>query len=148
VPPGVVERWSRLHGGVGFTIADDEVHCLQALALNEASDEVACLLLRKLAAAKLVNRIRIPLDVVALNCIVEFIFGDADEARRRLVHPHAVSSGADLSVISALGAGLIGLRVGQAVQWPDDSGVLRCLRVLSVTYPAGSPAPIQPVKPD
>lgn len=127
-------------GRVDLTIADDELHCLQALALNEASDEIASLLLRKLAGANLVNRFRMPLDVVALNCIAAFTL-DGQSNRRRLAHPRAVCTEADLSVISSIGAALIGLRAGQATECADDQGVVRHLQVLSVEYPAGALEP-------
>jgi regulator of nucleoside diphosphate kinase len=119
-------------------IAEDDVHCLQGLALNEASDEVASPLLRKLAGAKLVNRFRMPLDVVSLNCIVEFTLDGGNKTHRRLVHPRAAQTPGDLSVLSALGAGLIGLRAGQSTHCPDELGVVRRLQVLSVEYPGGA----------
>ena len=93
-----------------FVINDDEVHCLQEAAMNEAPESVACLMLRKLAKARLHHRYRMPLDVAALNCIVEYRLGDAKPERRRLVHPRAVRLATDLNVASVLGAGLIGDR--------------------------------------
>ena len=134
----LADRWSRLDGQLDLTIADDEVHCLKTLALNEASAEVASLLLRKLAAAKLVSRFRMPLDVVALNCVVEFTLDGQNRMRRRLVHPRAVRTEADLSVVSALGAGLIGLRAGHVTECVNEYGAVSCLQVLSVKYPAGA----------
>lgn len=132
----LVGRWSQLHSGATFVINLDEVHCLRTIALHQADDEIALLLLRKVALARLLHPA--PLDVVALNRIAEFTFGDSAVRRRRIVHPHAVRSALDLSVTSAVGAGLIGLHAGQSILWPDDAGCLRALRVVGVGYQDGT----------
>ena len=134
----LVARWSELHADAPFLINDDEVHCLRAIALNDASDEVACLLLRKLASARLLHPQRMPLDVVAIGATAEFSFGAGDVTRLRLVHPRGVRTSTDIGAETLVGAGLIGLAAGQAILWPDELGLLRHLRVFSVEYAAGA----------
>jgi len=132
-------RWERRHSDAEFIINDDEVHCLQEIALNEAPEDIACLLLRKLARARLYHRYRMPLDVAALNCAVEFSIGGGEPQLRRLVHPRAVRLESDLDIASALGAGLIGMRAGQQIDWPDEQGIWRTVKLLSVAYRAAQP---------
>jgi regulator of nucleoside diphosphate kinase len=38
-------------------------------------------------------------------------------------------------VLTLIGAGLIGMRRGQAIEWPDSRGTCRKLRILDVTQP-------------
>ncbi len=61
-----------------FCVNDDQVHCLRAVALNDASELVALLLMRKLALARLLHGHRMPLDVVALGATVEFGFSTSE----------------------------------------------------------------------
>lgn len=133
-----VATWSKLHSEVPFVINNDQVHCLQTVAFNDARDDVARLLLRKLAMGKLVHPHRMPVDVIALRATAEFCFGSCDVQRLRVVHPHGVRCSTDISVASPIGAGLIGLAAGQQILWPDDQGTLRELCILKVDYDAGA----------
>ena len=45
-----------------------------------------------------------------------------------------------ISVLTPVGAGLIGLRPDQVITWPDREGHARRLRVVEVRSPAQSPA--------
>ena len=134
----LVAAWSELHCEVPFLINNDQVHCLQEIAFNDARDDVARLLSRKIALAKLLHPHRMPVDVVALRATAEFYFGNGDIQRLRVVHPRDVRTPMDVSVASPIGAGLIGLVAGQQIIWPDDQGVSRELRVLGVAYDAGT----------
>ena len=40
-----------------------------------------------------------------------------------------------LSVLTLVGAGLIGMQAGSAINWPDRSGKERCLRIVDVRQP-------------
>ena len=53
---------------------------------------------------------------------------------KRLVYPgEADIAVGKVSVLSPVGAGLLGLKAGQSIQWPDRDGRLRALRVLKVS---------------
>lgn len=80
-------------------------------------------------------RAKVPDTVVAMNSTVEFL-DDAHGATRtvQLVYPKEADIAANkVSVLSPVGAGLIGLKAGQSIQWPDRDGRLRALRVLKVS---------------
>lgn len=138
----LVDRWSQLHSAVPFVINDDEAQCLRAIALNIDEDEIAHLLLRKVALARLLHPSRMPLDVVALGAVVEFSFAGRPLQRQRLTHPHGIRLSENVSVASLLGAGLIGLEAGQCILWPDENGKFHDLRVQSVTYGAANGKPL------
>lgn len=75
----------------------------------------------------------IPEDVVVMNSEVEY--EDVESSRRRtlqLVFPHRADSNANrVSILAPLGCALLGLRVGQEIDWRMPGG-LRRIRVLSV----------------
>jgi regulator of nucleoside diphosphate kinase len=86
---------------------------------------------------------RAPPDVVGMNATVEFI--DESHGRPRtvqLVYPRDADIAAGrISVLTPIGAGLIGLRPGQRIDWPDREGRQRRLRVVSVSRPVAASAP-------
>jgi len=81
----------------------------------------------------------VPDSVVGMNSTVDFV----DEAHGtvrtvRLVYPaEADIAAGKVSVLTPVGAGLIGLTQGQSIDWPDRDGKARGLRVLKVTRPPG-----------
>ncbi|GGC36468.1 hypothetical protein GCM10011504_13550 [Siccirubricoccus deserti] len=111
------------------------------VALAEVSQRknplVARLLLEEADRAELVPEGELPAAVVTLGSQVEFSDSATGATRQvQLVLP----GGADLaegriSVLSLVGAGLIGLSAGQAIDWPTQDGRLRRLSVLQVQPP-------------
>lgn len=77
----------------------------------------------------------VPATVVAMNSTVEFLDDAHGETRTvQLVYPGEADIAANkVSVLSPVGAGLLGLKAGQSIQWPDRDGRLRALRVLKVS---------------
>jgi regulator of nucleoside diphosphate kinase len=80
-------------------------------------------------------RAKVPETVVAMNSTVEFLDDAHGETRTiQLVYPGEADIAANkVSVLSPVGAGLLGLKAGQSIQWPDRDGRLRALRVLKVS---------------
>jgi regulator of nucleoside diphosphate kinase len=78
----------------------------------------------------------VPLDVVTMNSRV--VFEDEAGARREvlLVYPPAATGGAPdrVSVLSQTGMALLGLAVGEAIDWPMPEGGARRLRIVAVLY--------------
>jgi len=57
----------------------------------------------------------------------------------QLVYPaDADIDAGKVSILTPVGAGLIGLRAGQAIAWPDRDGRARTLRVLGVARGRGA----------
>ncbi len=109
---------------------------------NGASARPTELLLRELERAEVRPDAAVPATVVGMNAIVEFV----DEARGQprkiqLVYPgEADLAAGKISVMTPVGAGLIGLSAGQSIEWPDRDGRTRTLRVVRVSRPP-LPAP-------
>ena len=123
--------WAARQRSSDFIINENELHCLREIALHHDDETVSHLLLRKLRLAKTPHESLVPLDVAVLNSIVDFSFG-RQRSTRALVHPSAAPGEGRLSVGSLLGAGVIGLRVGQHILWPDKEGSLHDLVLHSV----------------
>ena len=95
---------------------------------------MAELLLAEINRAKVVQDSRLPGDVVAMQSIVKFV-DEASDAERtlQLVYPQAADIEAGrISILSLVGAGLLGLRPGQSISWPDRAGKQRALRIMEV----------------
>lgn len=118
---------------------------IQIVALADAAARrnplVATLLHEEADRTDLVPAADLPATTVALGSTVEFHDAGADETRTvRLVLPGEADIAAGrVSVLSLVGAGLIGLSEGQKIDWPTQDGRLRRLTVLRVR-PAGDAA--------
>jgi regulator of nucleoside diphosphate kinase len=90
----------------------------------------------ELARAKIVDSAAMPPDVVTMNSVVSF--EDVDTGERSevtLVYPSATSGSAGrLSILAPVGGALLGLSVGDSIEWPVPSGRPRRLRVTAVNY--------------
>jgi len=119
-----------------ITILQSEADALADLALSAQGKPrlAAQLLLQELGRARTAKPGKLPGDVVGMGSYVLFI-DEASQTRHsvQLVYP----SQADIelgrvSVLTLIGAGLIGLRRGQCIDWPDRKGRCRRLRILDV----------------
>lgn len=111
---------------------------LQLVALADAATRrhpvVAGLLHEEADRTELVPAAELPATTVALGSLVEFHDAGAGETRTvRLVLPGEADIVAGrVSVLSLVGAGLIGLSEGQSIDWPTQDGRMRRLTVLRV----------------
>lgn len=120
-------------------MAETEVERLSALAaqLEEAAPLAADMLLAEIDRAEIRPDADMPGDVVRMRSTVRFE-DDANGVARSvlLVYPkEADIEAGKISVLSLVGAGLIGLTVGQSISWPDRDGHERLLRILKVEPP-------------
>jgi len=97
--------------------------------------EAAARLGADLDRASTVPSEHVPLDVVTMNSRV--VFEDDTGVRREvlLVYPPAADGTRDrVSVLSPVGTALLGLVVGESIDWPDAEGATRRLRIVAVLY--------------
>lgn len=94
------------------------------------------ILRNELDQATVVPSEKIPSDVVTMNSRVSFQELDTGEKSEiTLVYP----SDADInrrriSILAPVGAALIGLRVGDEIEWPLPSGKTRTYKIISVLF--------------
>jgi regulator of nucleoside diphosphate kinase len=111
----------------------------QAMRLEATAPQVAEMLLEEIDRAQVHSRDELPRDVVTLGSVVTFVDESTGVRRRvQIVLPaDADIERGSLSVGSQVGAGLIGLKAGQSIDWPCPDGRPRTLRIVDVEqYPA------------
>ena len=100
---------------------------------------------RELVRAVVMPHEKIPNDVVTMNSRVLFENEKTGERREiSLVYPGSANIDAGkVSILVPIGTALLGLRVGQSIDWELPSGELARYRVIAVPYQpeaAGVPA--------
>lgn len=90
----------------------------------------------ELARAEIVEPADIPPNVVTMNSTVRFrIESSSSEFLLTLVYPKdADASGGTISVLAPVGSALLGLSVGDAIEWPKPGGGLLRVRIEEITY--------------
>lgn len=108
-----------------------------AAALAQRSPLVARLLVEETDRADVVPAGQVPAGTVAIGSVVEYRDATSGEDRRvRVVlPPEADITEGRISILSLVGAGLIGMSEGQSIDWPAGDGRLRRLTVLRVDPP-------------
>jgi regulator of nucleoside diphosphate kinase len=94
-------------------------------------------LLDEVHRAHVVSDDELDRDVVRIGSLVTF--DEEQKGRRtiRLLGPdQSCRDAQDKSVLTSIGAALIGLRVGQSILWPDRVGGEQILTIVSVRQPA------------
>lgn len=124
-----------------IVISHAEAEALSALALavEHKSPEVSEMLLDEIERAECCEAGELPGDAVTMGSEVTFV-DEASGATHaiRLVYPgEADSEAGRISILTPVGAGLIGLRAGQAISWPNRAGQHRSLRIIAVVQPGG-----------
>jgi len=116
---------------------DDEAEALTNLAMSVEArlPQVCQLLLDEIGRAKLHSRNRIAPDVVTMHARVAFLDEASGSSRTvQLVYPREADIAEDrVSILTLVGAGLIGMRAGQSIMWPDRGGRERLLTIADVT---------------
>lgn len=88
----------------------------------------------ELGRATLVEDAHLPENVVSMNSAVKFEeVKDGKSSEVTLVYPNEASIDENkISILTPIGSALIGLRVGQTIQWTLPNGKEKELRVISV----------------
>ena len=102
--------------------------------LERREPELAALLLGEIERAQTHEPGNLPAGVVNMGAYVEFVDeGNGVYHTLQLVYPQdADITAGRLSVLTHVGAGLIGLSEGDSIVWPDRGGNERRLRIVRV----------------
>ena len=117
-----------------IVVTSQDLQRLQELIRGSGSDAVERLD-EELARARVVPAREMPRDVVTMNSEVKFEDTVSGAQRSvRVVYPEAADATRGwVSILSPLGAALLGLRVGQEFDWLMPQGKRR-VRVVDVPY--------------
>lgn len=107
---------------------------LLRLAESQQRSTVSEYLQEELGRASVVADDECPASVVRVGSQVMYIDDATGRARSvTLVYPHEADIARHrISVLTPIGAALIGLEKGQSIQWPDPSGGMSSLTVVAV----------------
>ena len=94
----------------------------------------------ELARAQIVEPAQMPADVITMNSTARFKVvgagGDTGEERElTLVYPRDANGQPDkVSILAPVGSALLGLRIGDSIEWPVPGGRTIRLQVLSIRF--------------
>jgi len=118
-------------------IGEDDLDALNRLA-DQARGHLAAAaeqLLTELERARIVAQDKLPAKTVRMGSVVTFTTEDGQERTAELVFPDRADIAANrISILTPVGAALIGVSAGQTIDWPSPDGRRRSLTVKTVTY--------------
>ena len=90
----------------------------------------------ELERATIVEPAQMPPDVITMNSTARFLDETSGEERElTLVFPRDADGSAEkVSILAPVGSALLGLHVGDSIEWPRPGGRTIRLRVLSIRY--------------
>ncbi len=117
-------------------ITSQDVERLERLLASTSKSENVLALGEELESAVVVEPLKIPHDVVTMNSHVHFRDEDSGEDEAvTIVYPQAAEpSEGRVSVLAPVGSALLGLTIGDVVEWPVPRGRTRRLRITSIAY--------------
>lgn len=122
---------------------DTQADALTTLALAKEDDlpEICEMLLDEINRASIHTAKKFPADAVAMGSQVTYVDETSGAERSvTLVFPRdADISAGRVSILTPIGAGLIGMTKGASINWPDRDGKKRALTIVEVTQPADLP---------
>ncbi|TCT34707.1 nucleoside diphosphate kinase regulator [Martelella mediterranea] len=109
---------------------------LLAERFAEQNADLADFLISELERARIVDDKRIASDVVRMGSSIHFTTDIGDDRQVTLVYPgNADIAEARISVLTPIGAALIGLKAGHSIDWYTRDGRLCRLKVEAVSQP-------------
>lgn len=130
-----------------ITIGKTDRACLIAVAERALSQtdpvSAASMLLREIARARTVSMDSVPADVVTMHRTVEIRNNITNATRRvRLVYPGEDESDSEaISVVTPIGAALIGLAEGDSIEWCTPAGDRHNMTVQRVYHSTSNMVP-------
>ena len=119
-----------------ITLTTTDLERLEGLLgeLRAGAPEIADGLRAELDRARIVEPEEMPADVVTMNSTVRFADEESGkEFERTLCYPGEATGGEDkVSILAPLGSALLGLSVGQRIDWPVPGGRMVHIRILEV----------------
>ena len=116
--------------------ADEKRLTAIATAASQRVPEASAALLSELDRADVLPETAMPTDVVRIGSIIEFEVDDGRRLKVQLVLPeNADINTGRISVLTPVGAALIGLSPSQSMEWSGNDGKERLLTVLAVSRP-------------
>jgi len=106
--------------------------------LENIDSEIGDLLDEEINRAFILPINEIPDDLIIMGSKVTYLDIESNtESTLTLVYPQeAKADDNKISILAPVGSALIGLEVGQVIDWPIPNGRVKQIKVLSVTHPS------------
>jgi regulator of nucleoside diphosphate kinase len=118
---------------ITISSTDHEVLTKIANGLMDTRPVLAEALLGELERARVVRANAVPERSVQMGSVVEYTTADGKARRVQLVYPAEADIAAGrISVLTPVGTALLGLSVGQSIDWVGNDGKQHVLNVIAV----------------
>jgi regulator of nucleoside diphosphate kinase len=116
-------------------ISHDDYDGLHLMLEKEVYAPSHDLLIDELERAKIVDKAKLPKTVVRMNSTVTFTMLSSQKTfALKLVYPKDTAESGTLSILTPVGSALIGLSIGQEIEWPLDKNRSTIVHIDSITY--------------
>ncbi|PKM20537.1 MAG: nucleoside diphosphate kinase regulator [Gammaproteobacteria bacterium HGW-Gammaproteobacteria-15] len=118
-----------------ITVSTTDFDRLDQLLNGLPAENIASNTLRQeLERANVVAPQQLPDNVVSMNSTVRFSFADGKSSCLTLVYPKDAAQSNTISILAPVGSALLGLRVGDSINWPLPGGDMSTITVDEVLY--------------
>ena len=118
-----------------IVISSTDYDRLYALLDKLPDSATTALLSEELERAEIIDAGSIPPDVVTMHSTVMFtILSTQKSFTYKLVYPHEAKSNELLSILTPVGSALIGLSVGQEIEWPLGNNRSTTVRIDNIVH--------------
>ncbi|AHE98926.1 nucleoside diphosphate kinase regulator [Thioalkalivibrio paradoxus] len=121
-----------------LTLSSLDLHRIEQLldALSHDALQAHASLLEELERANVVEPGEVPPTVVTMNSTVRFrTEPDGKEFERTLVYPAGFDGSPEkVSVLAPIGSAMLGLSVGDSIEWPAPRGGTMTVRIMEILY--------------
>lgn len=116
-------------------ITDQDFHRLTAL-VSQIDGPQADALDEELSRADVVSHKEVPSDIVTMNSRVRFLDETTkQESEMTLVYPQDAKLEENrISILAPVGVALLGLKVGETIDWKMPNGSVKKLKVLHIEF--------------
>ncbi|ASP49264.1 nucleoside diphosphate kinase regulator [Cognaticolwellia beringensis] len=116
-------------------ISHEDYDGLHSMIENEEFAPSHALLIDELERAKTVDKVKLPSNVVRMNSTVTFTMLSTQKTfALKLVYPKDTKETGTLSILTPVGSALIGLSIGQEIEWPLGNSKTTIVHIDSIEY--------------
>lgn len=116
-----------------ITISSNDFDKVHELLDDYSGNSDYSLLLDELERANVVSMQELPNNIVKMNSIVTFTILESQQSfSLKLVYPEDTAKEGTISILSPVGSALLGLSIGQMIEWPLSSNQKTMVRIDTV----------------